>query len=142
MATNRTRRRRGFTLMEVLLVLVILVILGSMVGVFISGAKKKAFEDATKAQISTFKSALQQYSLDVGTFPTSQQGLAALLQAPGDLRNPNKWRGPYLEGQIPQDPWQNDYTYESSGGQFTIISGGANGQTENGAGDDISMTGQ
>jgi len=134
-------RRRGFTLMEVLLVLVILVIMASLVGTSIMSAKRRALEDATKAQMSSLKSALQQYSLDVGTFPTTQQGLAALIEAPGDLRNVSKWRGPYLEGDVPLDAWQNDFSYESSGGQYTIVSGGPNGQIENG-GDDIFFTGQ
>lgn len=128
--------------MEVLLVLVILVILASMVGTFLMGARRNAMEDATKAQIGILKNALQQYSLNVGSFPTTQQGLAALVEPPGDLRNPAKWRGPYLDGQVPFDAWDNEFMYESSGGQFTITSAGVNGQLENGGGDDISLTGQ
>jgi general secretion pathway protein G len=139
---QRKPRRRGFTLMEVLLVLVILVILGSMVGVFIQGARKRALEDAAKTQMGMLKSALQQYNTDIGSFPTSEQGLMALIAAPGDLRNPAKWRGPYLENEIPMDPWDHDYFYESSGTEFMIMSGGSNGVVENGGGDDISMQGR
>lgn len=142
MAVQRKRRRRGFTLMEVLLVLVILVILGSMVGVFIQGARKRAFEDAARTQMGLLKGALQQYNMDVGTFPTTEQGLMALISPPGDLRNPAKWRGPYLENEIPLDPWGADYMYESSGTQFTIMSGGGNGMLENGGGDDVTVQGQ
>ena len=138
------RRRRGFTLMEVLLVLVILVILGSMVGVFLSGAKKRAFVDAAKTQMAMIGDAVQGYSVDVGTFPSSQQGISALVQAPADLKNPAKWRGPYLSGkQVPVDPWGNPYGYSSDGESFRIWTVGANGQDEGGSGgDDIAFTGQ
>ena len=141
---NTSRRRRSFTLMEVLLVLVILVILGSMVGVFLSGARKRAFVDAAKTQMAMIGDAVQAYSTDLGTFPNSQQGLAALVQAPADLKNPAKWRGPYLSGQkLPDDPWDNPYGYSSDGESFRIWTVGANGQDEGGSGgDDLAFTGQ
>ena len=92
------RRRVGFTLMEVLLVLAILVILGSMVGVFFIGTQKTAYEKNALIQMGHFKSQLQLYRMDVGSYPTSLQ---ALRTPPPDLRNPAKWRGPYAEAEIP-----------------------------------------
>lgn len=139
---NARRPRRGFTLMEILLVLVILVILGSMVGVFISGARKRAFSDASRNQLNLFKSQLEQYYTDIGTFPTTQQGLVALRQPPGDLRNPAKWRGPYAGGDIPADPWGNPYEYNGDGAAYSIWSYGPNGVSEQGGGDDIALYGE
>lgn len=139
---RRPARRRGFTLMEILLVLVILVILGSMVGVFISGARKRAFTDAARNQLNLFKGQMEQYNLDIGAFPTAQQGLQALRQAPADLRNPAKWRGPYAGGDIPADPWGNPYEYEGDGAAYRIWSAGPNGLSEQGGGDDIMIVGE
>lgn len=136
------RRRRGFTLMEVLLVLVILVILGSVVAVSLSGARKRAFVDSAKTQLTSFKSALTAYNVDIGTYPSTQQGLAALRDAPADLRNPAKFRGPYADASAPLDPWGNDYRYESDGQSFRVWSGGPNGQDEGGTGDDVVLVGE
>ena len=114
MKKRRTRRgrRAGFTLMEVLLVLASLVILGSMVGVFIIGMQKSAYEDAARTQIGMFEDALQLYKLNVGSYPSPTHGLEALLVQPPDLNNPQKWRGPYLAERIPPDPWGNAYQYD------------------------------
>lgn len=131
------RRRRGFTLMEVLLVLAILVILGSMVGFFIAGMQKGAYEDLARSQIGMFENQLDTYRLHVGSYPSSNQGLQALFQPPADLKNPNKWRGPYTKKQIPNDPWDNPYQYELVGPeQVRIWSWGADGA--NGTDDDVS----
>lgn len=105
-------------------------------------AKIIAFEDAARTQMGLLKSALQQYNLDVGSYPTRRQGLTALIAPPGDLRNPAKWRGPYLENEIPRDPWGNDFLYEWNGIEFTITSAGANGKFEKEGGDDITLLGQ
>lgn len=133
----RNRRRGGFTLMEVLLVLAILVILGSMVGFYIQAMQKGAYEDMAKTQISAFEQQLDAFRLNIGSYPTTQQGLEALRQPPADLRNPNKWRGPYAAKDIPPDPWGNPYQYELLGAnQFHIWSWGADGV--NGTDDDVS----
>lgn len=140
--SSRRGRRRGFTLMEILLVLVILVILGGMVGVFVSKARSRAFQDLAKGQLQNFKGQLESYYLDIGSFPTTQQGLVALRQPPGDLRNPNKWRGPYASADIPADPWQNPYEYMGDGVSYQIWSAGPNGVSEQGGGDDIAIAGE
>lgn len=133
------RRRRGFTLMEVLLVLAIIVILGSMVGIFIAQMQAGAYEDLAKTQMGLFETQLKAYQLHVGTLPNSNQGLAALMQAPSDLPNPDRWRGPYSEKQIPPDPWGNQYQYEMiSPVQYRMWSVGADGI--DGTDDDVTVT--
>ena len=134
---RRRARRSGFTLMEVLLVMAILVILGSMVGFQIINMKKGADEDASRLQIGMFEQQLDAYRLHVGSYPTANQGLAALRVRPADIANPNKWRGPYANKDIPMDPWSNPYQYElMTADQFRIWSWGAD--SIDGSEDDIS----
>jgi general secretion pathway protein G len=106
------RRRRGFTLIEVLLVMAILVILAGLVTVSYINIQKNSQINAVKAQIGLFEQALDTYRLNVGTYPSTAQGLAALQQPPPDLPNPSKWLGPYITKQIPLDPWDSPYQYE------------------------------
>jgi general secretion pathway protein G len=108
---RRTRRRRGFTLLEVLLVLVILVLLAGTATIFYAKMQTNAQRDVARTQIQMFKDALRIYFLDMGSYPSEQQGLDALMQAPGDMSNPNKWRGPYLEKANFSDPWEMPYKY-------------------------------
>jgi general secretion pathway protein G len=134
--SQRSRRRRGFTLMEVLLVLAILIVLGATVTVGYQRIAKNARVDAARNQVKMLENAVNTYALAVGTPPTTQQGLAALIEAPSDLRNPAKWQGPYLEKALPNDPWDNPYQYEQQGGdQFRIWSMGPDGAS--GSEDDI-----
>jgi len=129
MKRNIRRRRRsvGFTLMEVLLVLAILVILGSSVGYFLLGAQKKAYIRLAKSQISGFDQMLTGYRMDVGSYPSTSQGLQSLREAPADMTTSN-WDGPYAAKQIPVDPWGNPYQYELvDADNFHIWSWGPNG---------------
>ncbi|MFO0871598.1 MAG: type II secretion system major pseudopilin GspG [Pirellulales bacterium] len=135
-------QRRGFTLMEVLLVLVILVILGGIVGVAINSSRKRAFVNSALVQLKAFKGPLESYNLDIGSYPSSQQGLQALRQSPPDLANPAKWSGPYLDGDLEADPWGNPYQYEGAGTQYRIWSFGPNGVNEQGGGDDLAVVGE
>ena len=136
MSHRRPRRHRGFTLMEVLLVLAILVILGSFVTVGYIRLQKNANIDAAKSQITMLEDAVQHYSLAVGTVPTTQQGLEALRAAPADLKNPAKWSGPYLEKELPLDPWGGQYQYEQlNAEEFRIWSNGPDGTS--GSEDDV-----
>ncbi len=136
---RRLRRRRGFTLMEVLLVLAILVILGSLVVANFSGVFASSKVKAAKAQLGAFKTQLDLYMLDLGSYPTTQQGLQALRTPPPDLANPAKWAGPYAKDDIPKDPWDNDYVYELLGpSQYRISSPGPDGQL--GTDDDVVVT--
>jgi general secretion pathway protein G len=110
------RRRRGFTLAEVLLVLVILVILVSLAVPTYTGARKKANINSARTQIGLFRTPLEMYSLDMNCFPTTEQGLEALREAPSGLADQSKWGpDPYLEGKIPLDPWGSPYQYQCPG---------------------------
>ena len=128
---------RGFTLMEVLLVLAILVILGSFVTVSAtSSLQQNANQDAARGQIGMLEEAIGHYTLNIGRPPSDLTGLRI---APADLKNPAKWAGPYLGKDLPKDPWGNDYHYEVTDqqeGQFRIWSDGPDGQS--GSDDDIS----
>ena len=136
---NRRRGRRGgFTLMEVMLVLVILVILGSLsIGMF-TRMQKDAQVKAATVQVESFKTYLSAYHFNINQYPNTSQGLQALLTPPGDLKNPQKWTGPYIE-KIPEDPWGNAYQYASPGthrqDEYDLWSNGPDGQ--NGTADDI-----
>ncbi len=111
MKPSSSRRNRGFTLIEVLLVLVILVILASLATVNILAAKRSADVKAAKIQVELFDHALQHFQLDVGVFPSIGSGLMALQNPPADIPDQNKWAGPYLDKGIPLDPWNNIYQY-------------------------------
>ena len=115
---NRFSRRpsRGFTLIEVLLVLVILVVLvGLVVGTY-TGAQTRALMDAAQVQVRALSGQVEEYHIDMKTYPTTSQGLEALIYPPSDLPNPARWRGPYARTQeIPLDPWDRPYQYESPG---------------------------
>ncbi|MBM4090614.1 MAG: type II secretion system protein GspG [Planctomycetes bacterium] len=128
---RRAGARHGFTLMEVLLVLAILVILGTLVVTNFSGVFAGAKIKAAKAQLNAFEAALDIYQLDIGTYPTNQQGLQALRVAPPDLLDPTKWQRPYLKKDIPPDPWGNPYQYEMLGAeQYRVYSVGPDGQPD------------
>lgn len=113
--STRPNRRRAFTLIEVLLVLVILVIIASFAVMAIGPIQRNAYMKAADAQIKAFKTPLNAYRLDQGNFPATQQGLEALRSQPSDLPFPEKWNGPYLDSEVPLDPWGNPYRYENPG---------------------------
>ena len=123
----QAQRRRAFTLVELLLVLVILGILAAIVIPKFSGRTEQAKEQAAVTQISTFRTALDAFEVDCGRYPTSEEGIRALLEPPS---NADGWKGPYLKKGVPKDPWGNDYVYLSPGshGDCDIISYGSDGQ--------------
>lgn len=108
---RRQQQRKALTLMEVMLVLVILGILGSMAAMFVQSARKDALRKATKAEIDTFVSAIERYSMNMLSDPLPQDGLQALLQKPSSDTN-NRWAGPYIKNNDLKDSWGNDYIYE------------------------------
>ena len=99
---NSSRHGRGFTLLELLVVMVIIGLLAAYVGPKYFAQIGKSEVKTVKAQIVGFEKALQQYRLDTGRFPTTEQGLAALQARPANVA---KWDGPYLEKALPMDPW-------------------------------------
>ncbi|MFT4768634.1 MAG: general secretion pathway protein G [Glaciecola sp.] len=119
-------RQSGFTLMELLVVLAILGLLMSLVGPQVlkqlGGAKTKT----ALIQIRDLEQALEMYKLDVGRYPNTAQGLEALVDKPGSTAG---WNGPYLKGDVPQDPWKQDYLYKYPGerSELDVFSYGQNG---------------
>lgn len=111
-------RTRGFTLLELLVVMVIIGLLAGYVGPKFFGQIGKSEMKAARAQLDALTKALDQYRLDVGHYPSTEQGLAALVAKPADEM---KWSGPYLSKAIPKDPWGADYQYRSPGSTATTI---------------------
>jgi general secretion pathway protein G len=122
----------GFTFIELMVVIVILGILALYVAPKILDRPDEARINATKVQIKSIETALKLYKLDNGVYPTTEQGLEALVQAPEVGQLAKSWReGGYLEkGKVPQDPWGNDYIYLSPGvhSDFDLMSYGADGE--------------
>lgn len=140
----RKSRRQGFTLVELLIVLAILVMLLALVVPRFLGVQKKADRQTALAQVKLFKRCLENYTLDTRSFPTTEQGLAALISAPAESEEggtTSDWAGPYVsENEVPLDPWGHEYQYayppERGGGEFPDIwSLGPDG--EDGTEDDI-----
>ena len=121
------RLRRGFTLLELLVVMVIIGLLAAYVGPKYFSQVGKSEVKTARAQIVGFEKALQQYRLDVGSLPTTEQGLQALMTKPANVA---KWDGPYLEKALPADPWGHPYVYVAPGehSEFDISSTGRDGR--------------
>ncbi len=117
----------GFTLLELLVVMVIIGLLAGYVGPRYFAQIGKSEIKVARAQIDAFEKALDQYRLDTGRYPASEQGLSALVTRPD---NEPKWAGPYLKKSVPDDPWGNKYVYRSPGehGDFDLLSYGKDGK--------------
>jgi len=125
--------KRGFTLIEIMVVVIILGLLAGIVLPKILGREEEAKVSAAKVQIKSIESALDGFKLDNGFYPTTDQGLNALIKKPEVGRIPDKWKeGGYLKpARIPQDPWKKDYLYFSPGNEgreYEIISYGPDGE--------------
>ena len=116
----------GFTLIELLVVMVILGLLAALVVPNFIKQEEKSKVKAARVQIESFGTALDTFRLDVGRYPTSQEGLEALRSRPSGLE---RWDGPYLKKEIPRDPWGNPYIYRSPGDRepYELFSNGADG---------------
>lgn len=129
-ALEKGREKRssqsGFTLMELLVVLAILGLLMSLVGPQVLNQLGGAKTKTAGIQIKDLEQALEMYKLDVGRFPSTAQGLTALVTKPGDAPG---WNGPYLKSDVPLDPWNREYHYKYPGerSELDIFSYGANG---------------
>jgi len=130
---NRRRTQAGITLIELLVVMVIIALFATIVGTRVGRNVDKAKQVAATSQISEYESALDQFKLDVGRYPTNEEGLQVLRTRPANAQN---WDGPYLKKELASDPWGKPYIYRFPGmhGDFDLLSLGADGQ-EGGSGD-------
>ena len=134
---NSRRNQRGFTLIEVIIVMIILTLLAALVGPRLFPKLGKGKQSAAKAQIELFGQGLDQMKLDIGRYPTTEEGLQALMVNPG-MEN---WDGPYLKKAIPADPWGRAYVYQCPGtrGEYDLYSNGRDG-SPGGDGEDKDVT--
>jgi len=136
---NGNKNNRGITLIESLAVMVIIAMFATIVGQRLFRNVEKARQTTAKAQINEFESVLDAFKLDVGRYPTSEEGLQSLRVRPGSVE---RWDGPYLRKDIPPDPWQRPYVYRfpsQHGGDYDLYSLGADGQ-EGGEGENADVT--
>ena len=130
---NRRRRKNplllpALTFIEILVVLIILALISGIVGTQLLGQAEKAKAQSTKIQIKSIEAALDLYRLHNGNYPTTEQGLPALLVMPEVGVLPRNWQGPYLKANsVPTDGWQNPFVYLSDGRQYNVVSLGADG---------------
>ncbi len=133
------RGEDGFTLIEILVVITIIALIMSLVGPRVLNYLGESKVKAARIQIQSFGSALDLFNLDTGRYPTTAEGLSALVESPGTIPS---WNGPYLKGGVvPNDPWGHPYIYRSPGehGPYDIISYGSDGQ-EGGTGTAADIT--
>jgi general secretion pathway protein G len=119
--------QRGFTLLELLVVMVIIGLLAGYVGPRFFSQIGKSEVKAARAQIDALEKALDQFRLDIGRYPTTEEGLKALVERPSTT---SKWSGPYLKKAVPLDPWERPYIYKAPGehGEYDLSSLGKDGQ--------------
>lgn len=137
---DRLRSRAGFTLIEIMVVIVILGLLAALVVPKLVGRTEEAKKTQARVQIKSLQQALELFKLDNGFYPTTEQGLDALVRQPEGGRVPKNYRrGGYIE-RVPKDPWNNPYVYASPGqrGDFEISSYGADG-VQGGEGEDADI---
>ncbi|MFT0174486.1 type II secretion system major pseudopilin GspG [Paraburkholderia mimosarum] len=132
------RRAKGFTLLELLVVLVIIGMLAAIVGPRYFAQLGKSQVTVARAQIEVLSKAIDNFRLDVGRFPTAEEGLQSLVVRPPST---DKWNGPYLKKEVPLDPWGHPYVYQVPGakGDYAVISYGLDGQP-GGSGEDADIS--
>ena len=135
---RKLKNDAGITLIELLVVMVIIALFATIVGSRVGRSVDKGKKVAAKSQISEFESMLDQFKLDVGRYPSNEEGLQALRTKPANVTN---WDGPYSKKDVPVDPWGRSYVYRFPGthGDFDVLSYGADGQ-EGGDGDNADIT--
>ena len=142
---RRDRRRGGFTLVELVFVMVIIMILAGVVVMNTSSSRDRANRSRATADLNQMSTMLKLYYADNGFYPTTQQGIQALLTKPTTPPTPNNWQGPYMENRSipPKDPWGNEYVYvcpgEHNPTSFDLYSYGKDGRS-GGSGNDADVT--
>ena len=135
--------RSGFTLIEILVVIVVIAILATLVAPNVFRHVGSAKDATARSQIEMFGAALDAYRLDNGRYPSSEQGLEALWREPQGDPRPTNWRGPYLRKEVPLDPWDHAYIYKAPGvvnpTGYDLLSYGADG-AEGGDGENADIT--
>jgi len=132
--TERPANARGFTLIEIIIVVIIMSLIAALVVPRFFKKVERSKQQITKTQIIMLENAVKMFKMDTGRYPTSEEGLKSLLEKPADVNN---WDGPYLEKGLPKDPWGNTYIYTYPGKNyvFEIVSFGADakegGEEEN-----------
>ncbi len=142
---RRPRRARGFTLLELLVVIIVLGLLAGLVAPQIFGRVGEAKVTSAQTQMALLGTALDSYRLDNGAYPTTEQGLQALRERPAREPIPANWRGPYLRKALPLDPWDRPYLYRAPGVRnvtgYDLATLGRDGK-EGGTGEDADLIGQ
>ncbi|HEX6367421.1 MAG TPA: type II secretion system major pseudopilin GspG [Longimicrobium sp.] len=135
-------RRAGFTLVEILVVIIVIAMLATLVAPSVFQHVDSAKSSTAQAQIEMLSAALDAYRLDNDRYPTTEQGLSALRQTPSSAPAPRRWRGPYLRRELPMDPWGNPYVFRSPGTVnphgFDLLTHGRDGK-EGGEGEDADV---
>ncbi len=135
-------RRAGFTLVEILVVIIVIAMLATLVAPSVFQHVDSAKASTARAQIEMLSAALDAYRLDNDRYPSTEQGLAALRQAPTAPPAPRRWRGPYLRRELPMDPWGQPYVFRSPGTvnphSFDLLTLGRDGK-EGGEGEDADV---
>jgi general secretion pathway protein G len=125
---QRKQRKLGFTLIELLVVILILAVLAALIVPRVVGRTGEAKKAKAASDIATLSNLLQQFRIDCDRYPTTEEGLSALRVAPADVQG---WKGPYLQKELPTDPWNNEYVYEFPGASgedsFVLMSYGSDG---------------
>lgn len=137
----RRRCENGFTLLEMLIVVAIIAVLATLIGPRLFGQLESSKATTAKAQVRLLRTSLDTLRLDLGRYPTEQEGLDLLVTPPGDSTLAGSWFGPYLDGSVPNDPWGNRYHYrppETSRGVAVVYSLGAD-NAEGGDGPDADI---
>jgi general secretion pathway protein G len=130
--------RKGFSLIELLLVLVILAVLAAVVAPRFTSRSEQARNTAARTDIASLETAIDAFEIDAGRFPTTEEGLQALIEQPSGVTQ-DSWRGPYIKRGVPKDPWGNEYNYQQPGrhntSSYDLSSSGPDGQA--GTEDDV-----
>ncbi len=125
---QQTARQAGMSIIEILIVIALIGTVMAIMVTNLTGRQDEAMKQAAELSMGQLESSLQMYKIDNYRYPTTEQGLSALVSKPSGAR---RWRGPYTEKNKLQDPWGNEFSYESDGKTFKIISPGIDGSVGN-----------